>query len=45
MDYLQRHAALRADPSRLLPGALRVIAARMDYLPRDTPPDWAQREL
>ncbi len=36
MDYLQRHAALRADPSRLLPGALRVIAARMDYLPRDT---------
>ena len=43
--YLQRHAALRADPSRLLPGALRVIAARMDYLPRDTPPDWARREL
>jgi epoxyqueuosine reductase len=45
MDYLQRHAALRADPSRLLPGALRVIAARMDYLPRDTPDNWAQREL
>ena len=37
MDYLKRHAELRADPSRLLPGALRVIAARMDYLPRDTP--------
>lgn len=45
MDYLQRHASLRADPSRLLPGALRVIAARMDYLPRDTPDDWAQREF
>ena len=45
MDYLQRHAALRADPSQLLPGALRVIAARMDYLPRDTPDDWAQREF
>ena len=45
MDYLQRHAGLRADPARLLPGALRVIAARMDYLPRDTPDDWAQREL
>ncbi len=45
MDYLQRHAALRADPARLLPGALRVIAARMDYLPRDAPDDWAQREF
>ncbi len=45
MDYLQRHAALRAEPSRLLPGALRVIAARMDYLPRETPRDWARREL
>ena len=45
MDYLKRHAELRADPSRLLPGALRVIAARMDYLPRDTPADWARREL
>ena len=45
MDYLQRHAGLRADPSRLLPGALRVITARMDYLPRDTPDDWAQREF
>ncbi len=45
MDYLQRHAGLRADPARLLPGALRVIVARMDYLPRDTPDDWAQREF
>jgi len=45
MDYLQRHAALRADPARLLSGALRVIAARMDYLPRETPGDWAQREF
>ena len=45
MDYLQRYAGLRADPSRLLPGALRVITARMDYLPRNTPDDWAQREF
>ena len=45
MDYLHRHAALRADPARLLSGALRVIAARMDYLPRGTPRDWARREL
>ena len=45
MDYMQRHARLRADPAQLLPGALRVISARMDYLPATTPPDWAEREL
>ena len=45
MDYLQRHAALRANPSRLLPSALRVIVARMNYLPRNTTHDWARHEL
>jgi epoxyqueuosine reductase len=45
MDYMARHAGLRADPSRLLPGALRVITARMDYLPSTTRDDWAEREL
>jgi epoxyqueuosine reductase len=45
MAYMQRHAPLRADPTRLLPGALRVISGRIDYLPRGTPPDWAEREL
>jgi epoxyqueuosine reductase len=45
MDYLQRHADLRADPTRLLPGARRVISARMDYLPAATAPDWPQHEL
>ena len=45
MDYLQRHSAQRADPSRLVPGALRVITARMDYLPRNTSAGWAQREF
>ncbi len=45
MDYMQRHVALRGDPSRLLPGVVRVIAARMDYLPRNTAEDWAQREF
>ncbi|MBC8118033.1 MAG: tRNA epoxyqueuosine(34) reductase QueG [Burkholderiaceae bacterium] len=44
MDYLQRHAALRADPGRLLPGALRVISARVDYLPRHAGADWPERE-
>ncbi len=44
MDYMQRHADLRADPKRLLPAAQRVIVARMDYLARDTKPDWIERE-
>ena len=35
---------LRADPARLLPGALRVISARMNYLPRGAAADWAQAE-
>ncbi len=33
MDWLQRHAALRADPRRLVPGAASVISVRMPYLP------------
>lgn len=33
MDYMQRHELLRSRPEKLLPGTLRVISARMDYLP------------
>ena len=33
MDYMQRHGRRRARPQELIPGTLRVIAARMDYLP------------
>jgi len=33
MDYMARHGSLRARPAELVPGTLRVIAARMDYLP------------
>jgi epoxyqueuosine reductase len=32
MDYMARPAALRARPEALLPGTLRVISCRMDYL-------------
>ena len=35
MDYMARHAALRADPRALVPGAVRVISVRMDYWPGD----------
>lgn len=33
MDYMVRHAALRAAPGDLVPGAIRVISARIDYWP------------
>jgi epoxyqueuosine reductase len=37
MDYMARHGARRARPSELVPGTLRVISARMDYLPEAAP--------
>ena len=33
MAWMERHADLRADPSALVPGAVRVIVARIDYWP------------
>jgi epoxyqueuosine reductase len=33
MDYMARHGALRARPDELVPGTVRVISCRMDYLP------------
>jgi len=36
MDYMARHAALRKHPDTLVPGALRLISVRMDYLPAET---------
>ena len=44
MGYMAAHGLKRARPAELLPGTLRVITARMDYLPRDTPADWRERE-
>ena len=39
MDYMARHAELRAHPERLHPGTLTVISAAIDYLPAaDSPP-------
>ena len=40
MHYMQRHGMKRARPAELVPGTLRVITARMDYLPRATPDGW-----
>jgi epoxyqueuosine reductase len=36
MDYMQKHGMKRARPAELLPGTVRIISARMDYLPADT---------
>jgi epoxyqueuosine reductase len=34
MDYMAKHGTMRGRPAELLPGTIRVIAARMDYLPQ-----------
>jgi len=34
MHYMQRHGKKRSRPADLVPGTVRVIAARMDYLPQ-----------
>ena len=43
MDYMARHGMKRARPAELVPGTLRVLTARMDYLPESAPgasDDW-----
>ncbi|MEP7280471.1 MAG: tRNA epoxyqueuosine(34) reductase QueG [Rubrivivax sp.] len=44
MAYMAAHGMTRARPAVLRPGTLRVITARMDYLPRHAAPDWAAHE-
>ena len=36
MDYKAAHGSKRSRPAELVPGTLRVISLRMDYLPGDT---------
>jgi epoxyqueuosine reductase len=40
MAYMAAHGLCRARPAELIPGTVRVITARMDYLPRATPEGW-----
>ena len=37
MDYMAAHGTKRSRPAELVPGTVRVIAARMNYLPRARP--------
>ncbi len=41
MDYMARHAALRARPDALLPGTVRAVMVGIDYAPDD--PQWLDR--
>jgi epoxyqueuosine reductase len=34
MQYMEQHGMMRARPAELLPGTLRVISVRLDYLPK-----------
>jgi epoxyqueuosine reductase len=36
MDYMHKHGSKRTHPEELVPGTLRVISVRMDYLPAET---------
>jgi len=40
MGYMAAHGLKRARPAELVPGTVRVITARMDYLPAQHGPDW-----
>lgn len=44
MDYMASHGMKRARPAELVPGTVRAIVARMDYLPMDLDADWRARE-
>ena len=41
MDYMAKHGVKRSRPDELVPGTLRVIAARMNYLPAAVAESWA----
>ena len=45
MAYMASHGMKRARPAELVPGTVSVVTVRMDYLPRNTPDDWTEREL
>ncbi len=44
MTYMAAQGLKRARPAELVPGTVRVITARMNYLPRGTEVDWRARE-
>ncbi|MDP5009255.1 MAG: tRNA epoxyqueuosine(34) reductase QueG [Glaciimonas sp.] len=46
MDYMAAHGMKRARPAELVPGTIRSICVRMNYLPQNSKnDDWKLREL
>jgi epoxyqueuosine reductase len=45
MDYMASHGMKRARPAELVPGTVRAIVARMDYLPAARGESWREDEL
>lgn len=45
MEYMERHAHLRADPNLLVPGTARVICVTMNYLPPEISLDTEWKRL
>ncbi|MBT8442925.1 MAG: tRNA epoxyqueuosine(34) reductase QueG [Gammaproteobacteria bacterium] len=43
MHYMEKHGSKRSHPEELVPGTVRVISVRMDYLPQ--PQDAAKQQL
>jgi len=44
MHYMARHGLRRSRPAELVPGTLRVISARLDYLPPGAADPWSVLE-
>src|SRR5687767_11730216 len=40
MDYMAKHGTRRSRPAELVPGTLRVITARMNYIPPSARDSW-----
>ena len=40
MDYMAKHGTKRTRPAELVPNTVRVISARLDYLPEKTEDSW-----
>ena len=40
LDYMAKHGTKRSRPEQLVPGTLRVISVRMNYLPEDAKDSW-----
>ncbi|MHB1244946.1 MAG: tRNA epoxyqueuosine(34) reductase QueG [Sulfuriferula sp.] len=44
MDYMAKHGTKRARPAELVPGTVRVISLRMNYLPPQAAESWSVME-